>query len=68
MCSGRARDAYNFNVVFRDDPETQVVAFTAMSGPAELAGSRYPEAIPDPSEADNHPPYPPRRQRHLCLQ
>jgi predicted GTPase len=48
------RDFHNFNVVFRDDPDTIVVAFTAaqipgIAGrryPAELAGDRYPEGIP----------------------
>jgi len=48
------RDFHNFNVVFRDDPRTRVVAFTAtqipnIDGrryPALLAGDRYPEGIP----------------------
>lgn len=48
------RDFHNFNTVFRDDPETLVVAFTAtqipgISGrryPAVLAGPLYPEGIP----------------------
>jgi predicted GTPase len=48
------RDFHNFNVVYRDDPDTEVVAFTATQipfiekrrYPAELAGSRYPEGIP----------------------
>ena len=48
------RDFHNFNVVFRDNPEFQVVAFTAtqipdIAGrryPAELAGDLYPEGIP----------------------
>ena len=48
------RDFHNFNVVFRDDPETRVVAFTAaqMPGiadrryPPSLAGERYPDGIP----------------------
>jgi predicted GTPase len=47
------RDFHNFNVFFRDNPEYDVVAFTAtqipnIEGrryPAELAGSRYPEGI-----------------------
>ncbi len=54
------RDFHNFNTVFRDDPQAQVVAFTAtqipnIEGrryPKELAGSRYPEGIPIHSEAD----------------
>src|SRR6476619_7248507 len=48
------RDFHNFNVVYRDDPTSEVVAFTATQipfienrrYPAELAGSRYPEGIP----------------------
>src|SRR5712691_12848403 len=47
------RDFHNFNVVYRDDPDTEVVAFTATQipfienrkYPAELAGSRYPDGI-----------------------
>jgi predicted GTPase len=54
------RDFHNFNVVYRDDPETTVVAFTAtqipgIEGrryPAELAGPRYPEGIPIHPEDD----------------
>lgn len=48
------RDFHNFNVYFRDNPNYQVVAFTAtqiphIEGrryPTELAGHRYPEGIP----------------------
>src|SRR6187399_153826 len=48
------RDFHNFNVAFRDDPETQVVAFTATQipgideriYPASLAGPLYPKGIP----------------------
>lgn len=47
------RDFHNFNVAYRDDPEVEVVAFTATQipfidnrrYPPELAGSRYPEGI-----------------------
>ncbi len=54
------RDFHNFNVFFRDNPEYQVVAFTAtqipnIEGrqyPAELAGSLYPEGIPICPESD----------------
>jgi predicted GTPase len=54
------RDFHNFNVVFRDDPSVEVVAFTAaqipgIAGrryPTVLAGSRYPDGIPiEPEEA-----------------
>src|SRR3989337_2698446 len=48
------RDFHDFNVVYRGDPETRVVAFTAtqipgIAGrryPAALAGPRYPAGIP----------------------
>ena len=48
------RDFHNFNVVFRNNPEFQVVAFTAnqipdIAGrryPAQLAGDFYPDGIP----------------------
>jgi predicted GTPase len=48
------RDFHDFNVVYRDDPETTVVAFTAtqipgIAGrryPAALAGTQYPQGIP----------------------
>ena len=54
------RDFHNFNVYFRDNPDYQVVAFTAtqipnIEGrryPPELAGSLYPEGIPIYPEAD----------------
>jgi len=47
------RDFHNFNTVYRDDPDTQVVAFTATQipfindrrYPASLAGALYPDGI-----------------------
>ena len=53
------RDFHDFNVVFRDDPGVEVVAFTAAQipgiderrYPASLAGPRYPEGIPIVPEA-----------------
>ena len=54
------RDFHNFNVVFRNNPDYQVVAFTAtqipdIAGrryPGELAGCLYPEGIPIFEEKD----------------
>jgi predicted GTPase len=54
------RDFHNFNVAFRDNPDYQVVAFTATqipdiegrTYPAKLAGRRYPEGIPIHAEED----------------
>ncbi|GAB2770718.1 cyclic 2,3-diphosphoglycerate synthase [Terrabacter koreensis] len=54
------RDFHDFNVVFRDDPSHEVVAFTAtqipdIEGrryPPELAGDLYPEGIPIVAESE----------------
>jgi predicted GTPase len=54
------RDFHNFNVVYRDDPRTRVVAFTATqipgiaerSYPPQLAGPRYPQGIPIRPESE----------------
>ena len=54
------RDFHNFNVLFRNNPDYQVVAFTAtqipdIAGrryPQELAGHLYPEGIPIFEEND----------------
>jgi predicted GTPase len=48
------RDFHNFNLVYRDDPSIEVVAFTAAQipglpqrrYPGALAGALYPEGIP----------------------
>jgi predicted GTPase len=48
------RDFHHFNVAYRDDPDVEVVGFTATqipnidgrAYPPELAGERYPEGIP----------------------
>ena len=54
------RDFHNFNVVFRNDPQYEVMAFTAtqipnIEGrhyPASLSGPLYPEGIPILSEEE----------------
>ena len=54
------RDFHDFNVVYRDDPDVEVVTFTAAQipgiddrrYPAELAGERYPDGIPIRPEAE----------------
>lgn len=54
------RDFHNFNVVYRDNPDYEVVAFTAtqipdIEGrryPKELAGKLYPKGIAIESEAE----------------
>ncbi|MCS6908681.1 MAG: cyclic 2,3-diphosphoglycerate synthase [Anaerolineales bacterium] len=67
MCATRilimgaaGRDFHNFNVFYRNNPEVEVVAFTAtqipnIEGrlyPPELAGPRYPRGIPIYPEDD----------------
>jgi len=59
IAGAAGRDFHNFNLVYRDRPEYEVVAFTAtqipnIDGrryPAELAGSLYPDGIPILPEA-----------------
>ena len=54
------RDFHNFNVRYRNDPQSEVVAFTAAqipfiadrTYPTELAGPRYPGGIPIYPEED----------------
>jgi predicted GTPase len=54
------RDFHDFNVLFRDDPDVRVVAFTAAQipgidhrrYPASLAGPLYPDGIPVEPEAE----------------
>ena len=54
LVGAAGRDFHNFNLVYRGDPEYDVVAFTAtqipnIDGrvyPVELAGSLYPKGIP----------------------
>ncbi|MCP5072083.1 MAG: GTPase [Rhodobacteraceae bacterium] len=54
------RDFHNFNVVYRDDPSIEVVAFTAAQIPGiserryppALAGPDYPDGIPIANETD----------------
>jgi len=60
------RDFHNFNTVYRDDPDSRVVAFTAaqipdIAGrcyPPSLAGVHYPDGIPIVDESE---------LQHLCL-
>src|SRR4030042_390366 len=54
------RDFHNFNVFFSDNPDDEVVAFTATqipdiegrTYPPELAGKLYPKGIPIFAESD----------------
>ncbi len=48
------RDFHDFNTVYRDDPNTDVVAFTAAQIPG-IADRRYPAALAGPSYPDGIP-------------
>jgi predicted GTPase len=48
------RDFHNFNVVYRDDPAYQMVAFTAAQIPG-IAGRRYPPLLAGPLYPDGIP-------------
>ncbi len=60
IAGAAGRDFHNYNLVYRDDPDVEVVAFTAaqipnIDGrvyPPALAGPRYPEGIPIVAEKD----------------
>jgi predicted GTPase len=60
ICGAAGRDFHNFNVLYRNNPEYNVIAFTAtqipdIEGrvyPAELAGENYPEGIPIYDESE----------------
>ena len=51
------RDFHDFNLLFRDDPGTCVVAFTAAQIPG-IAGRRYPPSLAGPLYPDGIPIYP----------
>jgi predicted GTPase len=60
IAGAAGRDFHNFNVVFRNNPDFSVVAFTATQipdianrrYPVELAGTHYPNGIPILEEKD----------------
>ncbi len=62
ICGAAGRDFHNFNVVYRENAEVEVVAFTAAQipgiaerrVPASVAGAHYPQGIPIWSEAALH--------------
>ena len=59
------RDFHNFNMVYRDDPSTEVVAFTAAQIP-EIAGRYYPAALAGHSYPDGIPIVEETRLEALC--
>jgi predicted GTPase len=54
ICGAAGRDFHNFNMLYRHDPNVEVIAFTATQipnidkrlYPAQLAGALYPHGIP----------------------
>ena len=75
IAGAAGRDFHNFNVVYRDRDEYDVVAFTAtqipdIAGrvyPPLLAGDLYPERDPDPARGRARRPDPRARHRRCCL-
>ncbi|MBT8128169.1 MAG: GTPase [Gammaproteobacteria bacterium] len=59
------RDFHNFNVVYRDDPSAEVVAFTATQIP-EIAGRYYPAALAGKFYPDGIPIVEETRLGELC--
>jgi predicted GTPase len=59
------RDFHDFNVVYRDDPRFEVVAFTAAQIP-DIAGRRYPPALAGPRYPAGIPIVPESELDALC--
>jgi len=58
------RDFHDFNVVFREDPESHVVAFTATQIPG-IEDRRYPPSLAGPLYPDGIPIFPEERLAEL---
>lgn len=54
LLAAAGRDFHNFNVVYRDDPDTEVVAFTAAQIPGIAGRRRNRRSLP------HRPPHPRR--------
>ncbi len=61
------RDFHNFNMLYRDDPDTQVVGFTAAQIP-DIENRRYPAALSGPLYPDGIPIYPESDLETLCAE
>jgi predicted GTPase len=59
------RDFHNFNVIYRDDPSVEVVAFTAAQIPG-IEGRRYPVSLAGPLYPDGIPIEDETRLEELC--
>src|SRR5262249_20626880 len=58
------RDFHNFNVLFRQDPNVEVVAFTATQIP-NIAGRKYPEELAGEYYPNGIPIYEEKELTHL---
>lgn len=59
------RDFHDFNVVYRDDPSYEVVAFTAAQIPG-IAGRRYPPLLAGRLYPEGIPIHPEAQLEHIC--
>jgi len=59
------RDFHNFNMVYRDDPDSMVIAFTATQIP-DIAGRQYPASLAGPYYPDGIPIHDESRLDALC--
>ena len=59
------RDFHNFNTVYRDDPDSRVVAFTAAQIP-DISGRRYPPVLAGPLYSEGIPIVPEEQLAALC--
>lgn len=60
------RDFHNFNVIFRDNPEFQVIAFTATQIP-DIAGRKYPPELAGHLYPDGIPIFEEKEMEHLVV-
>jgi predicted GTPase len=59
------RDFHNFNMVYRNDPGYEVIAFTATQIP-DIAGRRYPASLAGPGYSDGIPIHDESELEKLC--
>jgi predicted GTPase len=65
IAGAAGRDFHDFNVVFRDDPDTEVVAFTASQIPG-IDGRRYPSELSGPFHRAGIPIEDEARLEEIC--
>ncbi len=65
IAGAAGRDFHNFNVAYREDPSSRVVAFTATQIPG-IAGRRYPGALAGPLYPDGIPIVPESELESVC--